>query len=130
MRMDERGMKVVRVKRTRLLQRLKENKEKHAREFQEAWAGYVITVRDAANALLERALRWGDNPTAPHEFGDAPTAPVNHEEDYDRAIAAAEWSTEDELVLSADDFARYVLDKWEWAEHFKLLNSGYSSKAR
>lgn len=110
----------VNVHRDRLLATLKENREKHGADYEQARVGYVAVtakqikeylVRLAGGELLERAY--------------LPNPPENHTKDYDFAIQMMEWSTDETIELTQTQFAQYVQDNWGWRDRWMVSNSAY-----
>jgi hypothetical protein len=52
--------------------------------------------------------------------------PEDHTDDYDRVLAMAEMSVDEEIELNADDFAMYVMDQWHWKQSFTETTSYYA----
>ena len=52
-------------------------------------------------------------------------APINQIKEYDRAIKMLEMSVDNDITLSEQEFAEYVLDDWHWKNQFTLTNSAY-----
>lgn len=101
------------IKRSDLIEKVRANREVHALTVEQAEANYL-------KARFEETKEWALLLKA----GEAPPScskiakPESHLDGYDELIAQLEWETRDEIELSAYDFARYVLDKWEWRERF------------
>ena len=53
--------------------------------------------------------------------------PVDQTEDYERVIGMLEMAEETLVELSEGDYARYVLDTWDWSGNFYTTNSAYTS---
>jgi len=116
-------VRAVTVGRKQLLARLHENREKHEKQYLEAYAGYKERVTQEALKLAEEAkqLKPGDQLRQIHLC-----APQNHRIDYDRAIDRMEWDTSDEVMLTEGDFNTYVRDEWDWANTFRHSHSTYT----
>ena len=55
--------------------------------------------------------------------------PNDHSDDYEVAIRMLDVECRDEIELSEDEFAKYVLNKWRWISTFYssfTSNTGYS----
>jgi hypothetical protein len=53
--------------------------------------------------------------------------PEDHTKDYDHIIAMVEMSVDDLFELNQNDFARYVLDDWEWKAAFTQSVMAYTA---
>ena len=113
-------MEIVKIKKSVLLETLKENRKAHRSIFEEAQEGY----RAEAIRLLDKAL------TIAKKGGKINTyvrlnAPIDQTKDYDRAIKMVEMSVDENIEISEGDFACYILDDWNWKESFVATNAFY-----
>jgi hypothetical protein len=53
--------------------------------------------------------------------------PVNHTEDYTRAIKMLELSLHDKASLSVQEFNQYVLNDWAWKDEFMAHGTRYAN---
>lgn len=104
-----------------LLAKLKENREKHTREFEELFVKYKGAAKEALLKRVEEVDSWDEPENLCFEL----EVPENHTRDYDLAISMLEWSTEELTELDARTFRRYVLDEWEWRESFENTKLSY-----
>ena len=108
-----RGLDYVLVEKEAVLDAIRANRESHRDKFEEAIAGY----RDKAVQLLqehvERILR-----NAPERVIIDLPWPEDHSDDYDRVIEQLEFSVDDKLELSEQEFNKYVRDEWGWQQGF------------
>lgn len=111
----------VKVEKAKLLETLQANRDKHVEAYNSAVANYRA---EAVQALLRRVDELQGFKTLKLHF-NLPE-PRSFEEDYDRAIAMVEWSTEDEIILSEYDFRAFVLDQWNWREQFTTSTMHYN----
>lgn len=118
-------MNVIHVEKSKLLETLRANREQHARDCEDAKAGYLETAAEKLEEALDKIAR---GEVFPLHFGL--TVPECHLDEYDRAIQMLEWHIADEIEVTVDDFARYVQDDWDWKERWKVTNVGYLSKVR
>ncbi len=141
--MQDRDVEVIRLD---LLETLRENRLKHIKNYREAVKGYKAAAQarltlDGGKAVgkltanLEEVRKSIDkfDPSQPHEFSDCfvlvrqivMTLPVSrsYEEQYDAAIAIAEWEVNDVMKLSFHEFNCFVRDKWDWTDEFIAVSS-------
>ena len=117
-------MKDITMKKSVLLDKLRENQRAHKAIFDEAVDGY----KKQALALLEEHLkRIRDGKMI--EVAVHLPVPENHTRDYDRVIAMMELDIAETVVLSEGDFAQYVLDDWKWKRQFLESSKAYSLTA-
>ena len=109
----------------KLLDALRENRQKHRAIFEEALDGYRKAVIETLEEQLSRAKK-GKKVNAYITFQQ----PEDHTRDYDRVIQMLEWTDDHEITLSERDFAQYVQDDWGWQEQFLTSNALYSGIAQ
>lgn len=105
-----------------VLHKLKANRAEHSRLVAEARLGYI----DRAQAELTKKLdllRGGKLAS----LAFALKVPVDYTPVYDNAIHMLEAHAPDTIMLSADEWAHLVEDKWDWTQEFVSRNSSYSS---
>lgn len=104
----------VKVKVDELLGILKNNREKHHKEFQVAEAGYRVEVvkqlrRRArliqAGKLDDRRAQW---------LGFQIPTPVDYTDAYDQVIGMLEMAQEEQIELTSKNYKAWVQDQWEW----------------
>ena len=118
-------MKKVTVKQTELLEILRENRETHKTDYEDAYKGYLETCTETLEDILEdfksgklEIVQWTEFP------------PQSQVKDYDRVIRMLELSVDSEIELAADEFANFVQDDWHWKDSWTISNSAYMSKTR
>jgi hypothetical protein len=126
-------MREVKVKTAELLEKVKANREKHIKEYEEAVAGY----KEAATEAVEKAMAKLKKQIEDLQEGEVLhlaavvfdlEVPQNHEKDYDQVILMLEMSVDEELSIKADEFACYVMDDWDWKADFLKMSDTYKNK--
>lgn len=124
------GMYQVKVRKSKLLEKIKVNREKHIKEYKEACAGYkeaaLAKVTEVFEELREKIADLKEGRVielAMIQF--SLDVPRSFEDHYDRAIGMLEMSVEDELQITADEYSQYVMDKWQWKQEFTTTTSNY-----
>jgi hypothetical protein len=117
-------LETIKIEKSRLLERLKQNRKKHKAEFEQAWEGF----RQRAIQNLEQRLKAAKNAKKGQkiELRVKLDVPQEHTDDYDTAIEMLDWHTEDEIALTYEDFRHYIQDEWRWKGEFVELLSGYA----
>ncbi len=122
----------VKVKRDDLLKVLRENRDKHLKDYKEACEGYrelALQKIDSIFAELKSkigALKEGQTiAVVGLHFGL--DVPVSHEKAYDQIIRMMEMSVDSEIVLTASQFACFVMDDWEWKSEFEQSTAFYAA---
>jgi len=93
-----------------LLERLKENREKHARDYElamKAWQLELAKIISEIDPLTCEEYPW-ELENLKHEY------PISYLGDYDRAIEMFTMSTQEEMTIDSFAFDTYVRDEWEW----------------
>lgn len=114
----------VRINKIDVLKKLKENRDKHASDYETSMNGYKAALKKAV-AVLARKLRKDESFDVNGVIQLA--KPQSYLKDYDRAIRMLEMSCDETVVLEQADFDRYILDEWHWKAGFNVLNSTYSA---
>ena len=123
----------VKVRRGELLDVLRKNRSRHIEDYKTACTGY----RDAALERIDEitselkakihSLKQGQTISVVGlQFGLV--VPVNHEKAYDQIIRMMEMSVEEEITLTAGQFACFVMDDWDWKEQWSSSNAMYLRK--
>jgi uncharacterized beta-barrel protein YwiB (DUF1934 family) len=114
-------MHSVKINKNKLLDIVRENKEKHIKEFNEAVEDFkkaVIKISEENIALVKEGKI---------ELKTIPTKPISYETSYTRAIRMLELSVDVEIELALHDFDQLVQDEWQWKQSFLTSNSTYKS---
>lgn len=114
----------IKVKKSELLAKIKENREKHHKIFLEALDGYQ---KKMIKVLLQMLKEVRKGKRIQHMI-NLPL-PQDMTQSYDTVIGMLEMSTEEEIKLSSMDFSKFVEDKWEWSRNFLHSNAPYSTVA-
>jgi hypothetical protein len=104
----------------KLLETIKENRKNHHAAFEAALEAYRAKVIEVLEEQLE-AARKGERIPRGHQL----TQPMNMTKEYDHVIAMLEMTLEQEVELSHQEFAHYVLDQWHWKSQFANTASSY-----
>lgn len=113
-------MREVTVLRGKLLQAIKENREKHEQRFLDAQFHYRETAIAHFECMLKDA-REGRNIRRSISIPE----PSNHTADYDRVITMLEMSIDDSIVIGAGEFENFVMDRWPWSANFNQTTAFY-----
>lgn len=108
------------VDKNRLLTILRDNREKHVREFKEATAEF----RKQAIALLSAELSHARD-GEPFKLIIALPKPRSFASQYDQVVGLLELTKADEVEMNLTDYRSLVLDKWDWKRQFKMSTSNY-----
>lgn len=117
----------VKVKRGDLLAKLKANRAKHAHDYKKAHEGWLVTIIEEAEKLLKDAKEG--NLKDLRKILNHVQPPESHDKDYALVISMLEMSADDVIEMNQIDFNQYVLDEWEWKQHWSASNTGYMSKS-
>lgn len=113
----------IRVKTSVILDKLQSNLQTHTKEFSVTMENYRVKAVEHFTKQLMAAKEG-------HAFNiyatELANKPKNHAEAYERAIGLLRMSQEDTVVLTEQDFAKYVQDDWEWKEEFRTTSNSYS----
>ena len=114
-------LKDVKVKTTELLAKLRANFARHKEELAADQKAYRSKLRrvllDELNKLEAGSAEAVHIPVTP---------PDDHTDDYERAIGMLEMSVDEVVVLTANQFAAFVQDKWHWKTTTILKRMSYT----
>jgi len=110
----------VTVRKQRLLDALRKNREGHRQTFLKAQEGYRQLCIEHLDTMLAnaRANRTFDTVVRLQ-------APTDHTKEYDINIQMLEMAEDDTLVISYEQFQHFVLDDWEWRQEFITNSAQY-----
>ena len=111
--------------RDEVLASIRQNRDTHVAELSEALAGWRADLVEAIDeerarlaAFRKRARAGTLRPREmPHDILGV-HSPDSHESDYAVAITMLEMASTEVVSLTETDFARYVLDQWDWRGQF------------
>lgn len=135
----------IRVRRTEILDIIRQNYEAHKKAYQEAFDGYKIEAAECIASVkrkvlaalkdletrVEKADRTkGEKPVPltaiPVHFNKA--VPEDHSSEYEVVIRMLELQADDIIEIEQDRFECYVMDRWEWKAAFETQHLSYSNK--
>jgi len=116
-------MKTVTVYVDKLNEIIGQNRDAHRAIFLKALEGYQRKVL----ALLEERIAELKSGKVISHYISMPV-PEDHTKDYDRILRMIEMHVEDTIVISQEDFAKYVMDDWEWKEKFLTTTAFYAKR--
>lgn len=114
-------MNKVTVLKAELLSVIERNMDSHRDIYEAAMVGYERAAIEWLEGMLAQ-IRNGDTET--RLIFTAPM-PEDHTDDYERVRLMIQWSTSDEIELSAGEFEQYVMDNWGWKRQWAATNSSY-----
>lgn len=120
--MRNNGSRIIKLKKADLIERIKENKEKHIIGYEKA----VTFYKKEAAEQLEKLMKL--NTEGDLSLSLNLTTPVNNAENYDKISAMFEWEIESEIELTQEEFNEYVLDDTSYARNAMFSNTMYSAK--
>ena len=114
-------MRSVKIKTKKLLEVLKENRNQHSLDFEDAYTAYV----EQATKELEAAYTEAKNTNVIARNPIKAVEPHSYEDGYNTVIRMLEMSDDPVVELTQQEFSQYVEDKWAWKEAFTLTSSLY-----
>lgn len=118
-------MRDVKMDKAELLAIVRENKEKHIREYNEAVEDYKKAAVKLAQENLELA-NTGDLDKI-SKIKAMPSKPTSYEDSYTRAIRMLELSVESIIEIEEQIFNQLVLDEWQWKHNFAVASALYKT---
>lgn len=125
------GLSHVRLRKDTLLKQLERNLSKHSEEYIEARKLWRIEYKEVIEKLTREMYANDDDSFEWPRTLDLSVAPVDHSEDYKQVISLLQASVDEELVITASEFAMFHDDHWKWkAQHERTYASMKSNKLR
>ena len=128
------AMKSVRIERVKLLEKVRENREKHVTEYNEAVQDYIDLVQEVLASNLKTVKKnikiAKDMNSVKADFDSQrplPRSPMTYENEYNRAISMLEMSNDDVIEIESEVFNQLVLDEWDWKNNFVVSNMAYKT---
>lgn len=124
---DERGFSdgYITARKEDLLTALRKNRDQHEKDYIEAHEGWKIEVLKE----LERTTLHFKQTGILNRNINLPE-PENQTKHYDRVIRMLELSLADDVEISEQQFAHYVMDEWDWSGRHKLSVANYAGATR
>ena len=115
-----------RVKVDELISSLKKNRNEHASIVEEAQAAFREATIKRLDEMLSsaRSGRGVDVHVGLH-------VPTSHIEVFDNAIGLLEMTKRagvEETEITADEYARFMENRWEWLREFSTSNRAYTAR--
>jgi hypothetical protein len=120
-------MRQVTLEKERLVETLTVNREKHEADFEIVWEAFRKQAMSNAKKIVDSLKEAPMGAVINLNVGLQP--PVNHSDDYTRAIEMCKWEVEDHVQLDEQEFAQYVQDEWGWKQQFEGSNFLYTGMA-
>lgn len=117
-------MTKVKMRRSTLLEQVRQNRKRHRKVFEEAQVGYRAAVIKELDVMLSEA-RSGRRIRRVVSLAE----PVDQTREYDRVIRMLEMTEEEQFELTELEFSQYVMDDWSWKSAFLTSNMRYSDTA-
>lgn len=111
-----------RIKKAKLLEILQRNRKDHEASYDTA----VEKYRALAIEQLEKQCERMRAAKAPLRVSFTLPVPEKHLSDYDRVIEMVNLDTRDEIELTEDDAAKYLMNHWEWERSFLSNTVAYA----
>jgi hypothetical protein len=113
---------------------LETNKKKHTAAVVEAMAEYKTKMLE----WLDKVRAKVENGEMVHPFGigvglvpgerivGPPPIPSDYTKEYERALGMLAHEVRNEVTLSAQAYAQFVDDEWEWSDQFRGTTLAYA----
>jgi hypothetical protein len=116
------GTRTIKVKRVELLNRIKENKAIHIKEYEEAIVAYKEEALKQLSSLTKKAQEGS------LRLELKLVHPVNKADEYDKLILMFQMEVEDVVELQQDEFNAYIFDELDFSTAAKMSNTHYMNR--
>lgn len=114
-------MQLITVTKEKLLVKMRENRDLHRKQFEEAlngWQERVLAELEKAVSDAKKGLKFTTSFNLPR--------PSDHTSEYDEIIEQVEWNEEEQIDLDLNSFNQFVRDDWGWKRDFITTNAFYT----
>jgi hypothetical protein len=112
----------VSIQKSALIKKIKENKDIHVKDYEEA----IIAYRKEAEAQLNKLSNDLKNGALNLKLNLI--TPVDRSSEYDKVIEMFEWELAEVVKLTQREFNEYIHDDTSEAVQSRMLNSTYKGK--
>lgn len=109
-----------------LLEKIKENRNKHAAEYVEAVYEYKTKLKAVLKDKIKEVEKSADN-VVPSGSIHVPE-PKCYLEEYDQFIDMLEMTKDETTSLSITMFNQLVRDQWSWKQDFEMTKASYMKR--
>lgn len=113
------GNRTIKVKKSDLIAKIKENKKNHIADYKQAVVAYKKEAIKQLKDLTERAKSGEMN------LQLKLITPIDNSVNYDKILSMFEWEVDDIVELDQNEFTEYVNDETSFAVQAKMLNATY-----
>ena len=111
---DTTSLSQITVNKKWLIEQIVANQATHEETYKRAIEGYRKRVADLMKELLNKVQKGEIDKIFISE-----TPPTNHKREYKQVVAMLLASVNDKVLLSANEFASYVQDDWQWKQEWR-----------
>jgi hypothetical protein len=119
----------------KVLEMVKENRDKHKKDYMEALEGWLEDLkketaraaREAKKLTVEQALKEGASAVYQDVHVSLPP-PRQFLNEYDQVIGTLEICAEEQLELTGRQINAWCHDRWQWKDEFTTSNAAYMCK--
>lgn len=121
------GLSHIRVTKEFLLNVLKENKQVHLQEYDDALRVYHETLILHYQDKIEDLECFTTENILDMDTAFDLIKPKSYADKYDLIIDMLECSVDEFVDISQDEYRQYVKDEWNWSQQFNMVKMAYSS---
>lgn len=121
-----------------LMEKVLANRELHEETYEKAMIGFRSEAQLALFEKLESLEQFDDDENDEVWDGDIKRGrtglyisiqgPEYHGDDYDRVLEMLRLTDQESISLNEEQFAKYVMDEWEWKESFHISTTAYLNR--
>lgn len=118
-------MKTVEIDKDDLASTIRANRQVHKDTFEKALQGFQKTALEQVESMLERARKG-----LKQSLFLSLVIPEDHTIDYNRVLTMLDMEVNQTVTLTEEEFAKYVMDDWEWKNQWTTTASAYLSQSQ
>jgi len=108
----------------KLLDALNSNREQHVKDYVTAEKVYKDVLVLELQSMLDKANKGEEV-----EHTVRLRIPTSHVKEYDQAITMLKMTSDTEIEIDGDTFAKLVMDEWDWQDQFTRNTKSFAGLA-
>lgn len=117
-------MQAIKVKKKDLIKILKQNRDKHLKDYQLAVVGYKITLKTKLQDKIKELENLPADQLNNFEYSINLVQPVSYLSEYDVTLGMLEITNDKEISITPTEYRQYYLDEWSWKSQWYYSNAG------
>ncbi len=116
-----------------LIKKVSANRDRHEKTYAEAMEGFRRQALSVLSEKLCELEEYGEDWNGDLQHGRSGLyvsvpGPEYHGDDYERVESMLRMTDQESITLNEEQFAKYVMDEWDWKESFHMSTTAYLNR--